>query len=228
MQSRTLKLALLLTALAALAVAAPGCGAIGGIFGNVGRSIEETSTKEVAPKYDGLRGKTFAVVVAADRIIQADFPSVVGDLTLTISERLADHDKKLGVGAEGYVPGQKVLEFQYNTPRWIAMSPEELAAKLKVQRLIFIDLQEFRLNDPGNQYLWSGAAAGTVRVVEADTKGGSISVMQEPIRVKFPDQDNLGPAQVPANTVKLALEKRFSDRAAWLFYKHEEPMLPKY
>lgn len=212
--------------LGASIIAAGGCQTIGAVFGGMAANNEKSSIKDVTPRYDGLRGKSFAVVVAADRVIQADYPSVVGDLTLTISRRLAD--AKNDVGASGYVPGDKVLGYQYNNPRWVAMTPEELARGLGVQRLVFIDLQEYRLNDPGNQYLWAGVAAGTVRVVEADGKTPGVFIFQEPVRVQFPDKDGYGPGQLPAQAVSIELSRRFCDRAAWLFHQHEEPNSLKY
>lgn len=214
------------TAAVVLVPSVGGCSAIGGIFGGGAESYLRQSTREVPARYEGLRGKSFAVIVAADRITQADYPTVVGDLTLTISRRLADPAN--GVGASGYVPGERVLEYLYNNPRWVAMTPEELGREMGVERVVFIDLQEFRLTDPGNQYLWAGVAAGTVRVVEVDSKTPGVYALQEPVRVTFPDEDGYGPAQIPARNVQLALSKRFVDRAAWLFYKHEEPYYPKY
>ncbi|MBX3357666.1 MAG: hypothetical protein KF745_04480 [Phycisphaeraceae bacterium] len=196
-----------------------GCNIIAP-FGGLARNFEKTAVKEIDAKYSGLQDKTFAVVVSADRMIQADFPSIVGDITLTVSRRLADPEND--VGASGYVPGVRVLEFQYNNPRWVAMTMPKLAEELGVERLVFIDLSEFRLNDPGNQYLWAALAAGSVHVYEVDGPTPSIAAFSERISVKYPDKEGLGPAQIPGSQIEMALAKRFVDRIGWLFYKHEE------
>src|SRR5262245_25348612 len=81
------------------------------------RSSELKGSKTVEAKYHGLGGKSFAVVVAADRMIQADFPDLVGQLTTTISERLRQH-----ADPSGWVPPESVLNFQYQNPRWVAMT----------------------------------------------------------------------------------------------------------
>ncbi len=211
--------------LAGAAAIVGGCAA-GQLVGGMLSSYERTGSRDVEAKYRGLAGKNFAVVVHADRIIQADFPEVVGDLTITIARRLADPAN--AVGAAGYVPGDRVLQYQYNNPRWVVMSWRELAEEMGVERLIVVELTEFRLSDPGNQYTWAGVASGIVRVVETDGPSGDIPVLQEPITVRFPDQDGYGPMQIPASGIRLALCKRFVDRASWLFYDHQEPNAIKY
>jgi hypothetical protein len=206
-------------ALAAMA----GCSTIGGLIGGMAQSDRLHSTQTVEAKYPGLAGKSFAVVVAADRSVQADFPQVVGDLTITISEEIRKH-----AGPSGWVPPRDVLKYQYAHPGWSAMSLDKLAAEFGVQRLIYIDLREYRLNDPGNAYLWAGVASGTVSVLEADEPMSSEFAFQEPISVKFPDGNGFGPQQIPRETVRDALSRRFADRASWLFFAHEEKYYPEY
>ncbi|MBC7834045.1 MAG: hypothetical protein H7Y88_02965 [Phycisphaerales bacterium] len=212
--------------LGALGVAAclplKGC-VIGALVGGMTESYRQNSTRPIDAKYTGVEGKSFAVVVSADRIIQADYPDAVALLTVRISERLKEH-----INATGYVPGERVLEYQYNNPRWVAMSMSDLAKALGVERLVFIDVQELRLNDPGNQYLWAGVATGTVGVVEADGPMADIYSFQEAVSVAFPDGESFGQGEMSAPLVQAALVKRFVDRASWLFYTHEEPYYPEY
>lgn len=208
----------LTTALAASA----GCQ----LFGFIGALEEERrrhSTRSVDAEYLGLDGKDYAVVVLADRAIDADHPAVAPTLTARINERLAEH-----TAASGWIPSDQLLAYLYEHPRWVAMPYGALADELGVQRLVVIHLSEFRLNDPGNQYLWAGVAAGTVGVVEADSPFRDEFAFQKEIRVRFPDKETFGPAEMPANLVASALVSRFVDRASWLFYKHDEPYYPDY
>jgi hypothetical protein len=209
----------------AVAITLSGC-ILGQAIGGMAASVQRTGTKTVAPKYAGLNGKSFAVVVYADRIIQADFPEVVGDLTVTIARRLAEQETL--VGASGFVPGERILQYQYSNPRWVVMPWRELGEQLGVDRLIILELQEFRLNDPGNQYTWAGVASGAVRVIELDGPSPETPVFQETVTVRFPDEEGYGPMQMPASTIQLALSKRLVDRASWLFYEHEEANYPDY
>lgn len=207
----------------ALCVSLAGGCAIGTLIGGMAESHRRQSTRKVDAKYTGLEGKSFAAVISADRMIQADFPDVVALLTVRIGERLAEH-----CNASGYVPGRSLLSYQYNNPRWVAYTPKQLADELGVERLILIDLNDFRLHDIGNQYLWDGVASGRVAVYEADGPIPDDPIFEEHIRVQFPDSEGLGPMQIPEQTVRAALSQRFIDRASWLFYRHDEPYYPDY
>lgn len=204
----------------ALAVVPAGCQA----FGALAAGLERTGSKTVEPKYPGLAGKSYAVVVGADPSIQADFPQLVGQLTATITERLKEK-----VGASGYIPAESMLGFQSQHPRWSAMSQADLAKELGVDRLIFVDVHEFRLTDPGNQYLWAGLASGSVGVWEADNPLADSAAFMESISVKYPTkEEGKGPREIPAANVQVVLAKRFIDRASWLFYTHDEANMLDY
>lgn len=182
------------------------------------RSSELHGSKDIAAKYTDLAGKSFAVVVAADRNIQATFPMLVPQVTTTVSDRLKEQ-----VGASGWVPPSDVLGFQYQHPQWNTWTLHRLADELGVDRLIFIDIQEFRLHEPGNEYLWNGAATALVGVVEGDSDVTESFTFSEPINVRYPTKETgLSPAQTSWTDMQVILAKRLVDRASWLFYEHEE------
>lgn len=216
--------ALLLLA-AAAALVFPGCQAVA-LVGVMGDTFERTGSRTVRAEYEGLRGKTFAVVIDSDRVIQGNDARAVARLTNAITRKLAEAGEKHG--AAGFVPGPRVLELQYNQPRWSAWSLGRLADEFGVDVLIFIDLQEYRLGEPGNAYLWQGVVAGKVGVVEADGDAPDDFIYTKDIRVAYPDQTGVTTNQMPRQQVVANLEERFSDRAAWLFFEHEEPNMIKY
>ena len=121
-----------------------GC-AFAALVGGMAESYNRTRTRTVPADYIGLQGKSYAVVIAADRIIQAEFPNLAAVLTDRINSRLA-----LNADASGFIPTQTTLAYLLNRPSWVSMPLGELAEDLGVERLIYIDLYEFRLNAPGN------------------------------------------------------------------------------
>ncbi|MGD9688743.1 MAG: hypothetical protein AB7K52_02720 [Phycisphaerales bacterium] len=203
--------------------AGAGCSLVGGLFGGMAESYKRSSTQTIQAEYDGLQGKSFAVVIQADRIIQADYPEVIAKLTIDIAEHLARES-----GASGYVPGAAVLDYQFNHPRWVTMTPSQLAKEFGVERIIYVELTEYRLNDPGNQYVWQGVAAALVAVAAADSTIPDEFTYQKQIRVKFPDDEGVSPTDMSRAVVNTALVRRLSDRVAWLMYEHEEPYYPEY
>lgn len=204
----------------------PGCYA-----GALIESYKRGSTKTVSAEYTRLEGKSYAVVVAADRAIQADHPLLTDHITSRVTERLAVNTNIPVAG--GFVPAPMVLKYMYNTPGWSTASRTELANVLggpgqRVDRIIYIDLYEYRLADPGNQYEWDGVAAGTVSVFEIDSTLPEEPAFERTIQVRFPGKKGIGPEQMDRVSVTSALALRFIDRASWLFYQHEEPYYPEY
>lgn len=193
--------------------AAGGCELLGFLAVN----YEENTPKKIEAQYDGLKGKSFAVYMIADRGIDANYPGLVPLMNTQINERIAQE-----AGASGWIPSQDLLAEIYNHPRWAAMPRSELAKQLGVDRLIVVELQEFRLNDFGNQYVWDGRATGLVSVIEADSATPDLYAFERQIDVRFPDKAGYSPQDMAGNVVSGALRKRFVDRASWLFYNHEE------
>ncbi|MBL9031658.1 MAG: hypothetical protein JNM80_08110 [Phycisphaerae bacterium] len=207
-----------------LALAAIGGCNILGFGGAMVESYRRNSTHLVKATYTGLAGKSWAVVVSADRSILGENPDLAVWVTTKITERLVQAQNQIGAG--GYVPAERVLRYQYDNPSWNAKAREDLIHALGVQRLIFIEFSEYRLHEPGNQYLWDGEAAGTLSVYEAESP--QEAAFEKAIQVKFPDKQGFGPNDYTRKAVTTVLCTRFVDRASWLFYDHQEPYYPDY
>lgn len=222
---RHLRLRATAAVLATTALNLAGCGALG--FGGATiESYRRSSTKTVEPEYAGLTGKKWAVIVSVDRVIQGEHP----DLVLYMTEQMTSRISKANdtVAAAGYIPSDKLLSYLWDHPAWVTKPRGDLAKELGVDRLIVVEILEYRLNDPGNQYLWAGIASGTVGVIEADSPAPDEYAFQKSVRVKFPDNQGTTQAEMPTQMVNSVLAQRFVDRASWLFYRHEEPYYPKY
>ncbi|NUQ67871.1 MAG: hypothetical protein HUU18_06275 [Phycisphaerales bacterium] len=222
----------IVTRVALVALGAAAWASLSGCYaGALIESYKRSSTKTVSAEYTRLEGKSFAVVVAADRAIQADHPLLTDHITSRVTERLSAGTNVPVAG--GFVPAPMVLKYMYNTPGWSTASRVELAKALggegqTVERIIYIDLYEYRLADPGNKYEWDGVAAGTVSVYEIDSTLPEEPAFERTIQVRFPGKKGIGPEQMDRVSVTSALALRFVDRASWLFYSHEEPYYPEY
>ena len=193
------------------------------------QSYRATSTTSVPPDYFELKDKTFAVIVSVDRTVEVDFPGLTGEILRRVTERLADPAND--AGTSGYVRPIDVVAYLSNNPGWRSKPYGEVAQDLGgVDRLIFIELSEFRLGDPGNEYIWDGVASGTLAVIEADSGLPDDFAYQKSIKVTFPDQVGQTEENMPRQLVTSALLGRFIDRASWPFFTHEErfPEFMKY
>lgn len=212
-----------LLAILALGGIAPLSGCI---FGAIAANLERTGSSTIEAQYAGLADRSFAVVVASNRIIDAEFPALTDEIVSRMTAQLAEH-----AGASGVVPADEVRTYCLNHPTWPGMGLTDLAKALGgVERIVYIDIREFRLNEPGNRYEWKGLAAAHVRVVEVDSSLPDSFAFEKLVRVGFPGKDEVTVTadQVPGEAVARELLKRFVDRASWLFYKHEEPNVMSY
>ncbi len=214
---RCRQLAPLAAALLALPLA--GCQAAE-LLGGMLQSYQRTGTRTVFPEYEGLRGKSYAVLVSAPPAVRAEYPSLTGRLTNTITGLLAGNND--AIGATSYLGGPIVQQFQFTTPAWESWSYGELAETLAVERLIIVDVFEFQLYEPGNQYLWDGRIAVRVGVVEADSVAPNDFAYTKDLVVRFPDGTGYTPTDFSLATVTSQLQARICNRVAWLFYQHEE------
>lgn len=200
------------------------CGCMAAeLIGGMAESYKRDSTREVLAEYEGLTGKTFAVVVSVDRVVLSERPELAGGLTVAISERLKDNTP-----AAGYVPPRKVIEFMAVNPKWVIMTPSELLQEFGVDRLIYVEVIDFRLHEPGNRYLWDGLASATMGILEAESPLPDEFAFRRQVTVKFPDQQGLTPTDVTQSVVATRLQTRLVDRIVWVCYAHQEPYYPTY
>lgn len=220
MTQLTQRMPLVLVALALAMLPLGSCQTIGVLAENYKR----TSTKSVEPEYTGLTGKSFAVVVQIGQSIEGQYPGLRDVLLGKMTEQLAAN-----AGASGVVPAPQVAKYLYNHPGWSARPMTDLAKELGgVDRIVWVEIYEFRLNDIGNQYEWSGLAGGTFAILEMDSALPEARAFERRVQVKFPDKPGYGPTDYSGSIVQTTLMKRFVDRSTWLCYTHEEPYYPDY
>ena len=200
---------------AALCVAA-GCNILSAV-GYVAAAAHEAGSTMIPAEYDGLQGEDFAVIVSVDRSVMLNHPRLVNRMTNAITTRLAGE-----AGATGFVPGPRILEFQFNTPAWTTWSYARVAEEFTVSRLVVVDLFEYRLNEPGNRYILAGSAAARVGVFEEERGTEEFAFLAD-VQVRFPDGTGYTRAEISEEAVAQMLELRFANRVSWLMYDHEEP-----
>lgn len=213
----------LISVLLVATLALAGCNIVGGAVALIGDKAQREGNHKVDAQYRGLPDKSFAVLVTAPPVIQSTHPQLTARVAMAVSEVIAAQS-----GANGFVPGARIVEYQYNRPNWVAKPLGEVAKDLGVQRIIYVDIGEYRLRDPGNKYVWEGVTNAMVGVVEADSSLPDDLAFQKRIEVKYPDAAGYSPADLPEGAVNTELTRRLCDRIAWLFYSHEEPNMIKY
>lgn len=208
--------------IAATALSVPGCF-VPAAIGGMAESYHRTGKSKVQAEYTGISGKSFAVVATGSRLMEGEHPGLTARLVQRINDRLI-----LNANPSYAIPSGDLLMVLYNTPQWPALTRGEVAEMLGVERLVVVEVIEYTLNEPGNQYVWDGVASVLVSVFEADTGMPDDPVYEKAIRVTFPDSRGFMRADIPEAAVTSELSNRIVNRVAWLFYDHEEPNIIPY
>ncbi|MFM1823056.1 MAG: hypothetical protein RI967_1322 [Planctomycetota bacterium] len=203
-----------------LLAGASGC--VAGAIGAIGNQIERGKKLDLPAEYDGLENAICAVIVNADYATLVEHPTVVGDVTANVSARIRQY-----VPGATVLPPAEVLQYQYERSQWRALPYGEIAKELGVDRLVLIDLYEYRLTPPGNSYLWDGVAAANVSVIEADGLAPDEFVYSKNVVVRFPDKEGVGRESARPDQIQRGLLTLFIQRTSWLFYRHIEDKYPQ-
>lgn len=206
--------------LLAVATALSGCEAallVGGMMQN----YEYQKLVEVLPQYSDLENRSIAVVVDADLATLYEYP----DLVAAVTEGVAGRIQRDVPGARVVHP-RAVLTWQFSTPQWNALPYGQLAEALEVERVVFIDIFEYRLNPPGNRWEWEGVCAANVGIIERD--GFAPDTFAETFTVvgRFPSLRVLTREEADERAIETALLAEFIKETSWLFHEHTRPKYP--
>src|SRR5688572_32239626 len=128
----------------------------------------------VQPKYMGLENQSTGVMVWADRGLRIDWPMIQLDLANTVQQKLTDFQKGKGresktlVGTTFPVLPASIVRYQKDHPEIEAMPIEEVAPRLGVNRLIYVELEDFATRSEESVQLFRGTGNATVKVIEVD------------------------------------------------------------
>lgn len=198
-------------ALAAALPALPGCAAVGGAVA----AYQETEEVTIPAEYTGLAGRKVAILVDAPLEIQYEHPEVVAMITDVV-----------GLNVRAYCPQALVLDtrqtlaYQYNNVYWSTMDYAQLCRDLEADRVILVDLNNYRLIEPGNPYLWDGRAGADVNVIEAESPDPTVFAFRKSIAVRFPGMDGVTREDATEQQVAQGLQIALCQAISRLFHDH--------
>jgi hypothetical protein len=164
------------------------------ILGLMGKALPE---KTVPARYTGLSGQTVAVMVWADTTgVQIDWPSIHLDAAHGIQSKLieaqtAGKPKELE-NTKFTVDPAAVVEYQKDHPELVAESIEDVAPRLGVTRLVYLEIHGFQTRADSAVDLFRGTATGSIKVVEVTNGKARVAFTDDSLRVQFP---KLGPEE---------------------------------
>jgi hypothetical protein len=136
-----------------------------------------TPPPTIQPKYTNLKGQSIGVMVWSDSGIRIEWPAAQLDLANTVQAKFKEQQekgkKKTLQGVTYPVLPASIVRYQRDHPEDEAKAITDVAPRLGVQRLIYVELEEFSTRSDSSVQLFRGTASATVRVIEVAPDGKS-------------------------------------------------------
>jgi hypothetical protein len=193
--------------------------------------IAQALPKIVPAQYAGLKGKSTAIVVWAERDITIDFPTIQADITAGLTKKLqeaqvAEEPDDLK-DTTFPVTWQSIRRYQMDNPDADTAPVAEIASVVGVQRLIYLEVSEFQTRSDVSLDLYRGHLVASMKVIEWENGKAKTAYDEGNIIAKFPKKgpDEGAPNIGDQRTYLFTIEE-FTRMLAWKFYKHEEEHQP--
>jgi hypothetical protein len=172
----------------------------------------EPGPEIIKPEYQGLIGKSVAVVVAADERTLYQYPDAPNQVTKYVSSRLA-----VDVPGIRLTDPAQLAKWTRENPDWIAIPHGDLARELKVDRLVHISLAQYSTHEQNNRDVWQGNMVAKVGVVEADAPNPHNFVYSSTQSVQYPPDNPVGLLRSDDQTIQAGMLTAFAGKLGALF-----------
>ena len=140
-------------------------------------------------RYKGLAHQTVGIMVWADRGILIDWPTIQQDLAGSVQNKLKlsmKEDKPDELKGTAFpVEVASIVRYQRDHPEIEAQDITDVAPKLGVSRLIYIEVSDFRTRSTQAVELFRGSIDATVKIIEVQNGTAKIGY-QEEVNAVFP------------------------------------------
>jgi len=177
---------------------------------------EKKKMIDVSAEYMGLDGQKVAVMVAADELLLYGYPQAPIQLCRAVTGKIAVNVPDVNVT----IPAE-IIRFQKENPYWQNIRYSELVKKMGVDKIVLIDLVEYRTHEPGNAHLWQGIITANVGVLDALAEDPDNFVFYNTVEVRFPEKSSVGLVNSDDESIQLGMLILFARDAGGLFYDHQ-------
>lgn len=173
---------LLLLALLALGPAASGCAALG-------VAAHAMPPPKVPARYNDLRAHSVAVLVWVPQGIEIDYPALRLDLVTAVQSRLKAVQqagtKELKDATFPHAPAS-LVRFQEDHPELERTPIADVAPRLGVERLIYLEVENFQTRSDQAVDLFRGSTTVSLRVVEVEGGRAKIAYQESGLTSVYP------------------------------------------
>lgn len=162
-----------------------GCAAFGG---PEGKPEEDNPPKT----YGSLSGHTVAIMVWVDAPTRTEYPTIQLDLAKMVRDRLQEkmkpeeEKKKNPPPPTRFIEPASVVRFQREHPGIEATPIEQVAPRLSVERVVYVELERFETQSPRSVMLLKGSARASLRIVEVVNRKATVVLEEVGIKADYP------------------------------------------
>lgn len=182
--------------------------------------------EKIAPAYKGLLGHSVAIMVWADHGLRLDYPSIQLDIAAGLQNkfRLAQtvgKSKDLA-GTTFPLRPESIVKYQETYPQIEGMDITDVAPKINVQRLIYIEINDFSTRPDPQVELFRGNMSATIKVIAIVGGKGKAVFTDNDIHVVYPkDSQEDGVPNVGDYAIYRGLTDAFTTEAIHRFVTYE-------
>lgn len=204
---------LALAALLLMSFSLSGCSVLAWLTHGVAGGERRTKVKA---EYPELANQRVAVLVAADSRTLYRAPQSREKVCRAVASYLAEH-----LPTATLMNPREVVRYQADNPHWATVPPGRLLDELAVDRLVLIDLAEYRLHERGNRHLARGVLTANVTVHAADADDPDNPDYYQTVTTRYPEDSTVGVVNADAQSIELGMIQAFGMSVARLFHDHE-------
>ena len=171
--------------LLALIACSPGCALMGAA------AYKFRGNTVVKPAYTGLKGQTVGVMAWADRELRIEHSALQLDVSRGVYEKLRKSQSKgadelAGAKFPRAAAPDAMVRFLYDNPKYSTDSIPDIAPRLGVNRLIYLEVDDFSLHPEEVPELYRGHLSALIRVIEVDQDGQSKVAFEDRVQAVWP------------------------------------------
>ncbi len=208
---------LMLALLTGALLAPAGCA----IFGLAAQALPHRQKAA----YAGLKNQTVALMVAADRGVRMDWESISIDCAAAIQAKMQKLQKEKSAaelsGVTWPYEPRSVVRFQKDHPELELTPATDIALRLNVARLIYVEINQMTTRSEQATQLFKGKCVANLRVVEVKDGKAKVAYEENNVSVTFPEKTKEGVLNADNYKIYLGTLDRFSTVIALKFAEHD-------
>lgn len=195
--------------LAAIATVAAGCQLFAIPFA-------DRDPKRTIPAEYHLTAERLLIFPYVSYDISYDFPTLPLDLIQQVMLRLSKDD------ITGVIDPREVIVYQQNNLDWQSMPIERIGRLFNADKVLYIELESFRLMELQSANLYRARAEATIQVVDLTADDIATVPYEGSASLVLPHDRPIGTSEISAAQMYQVTLIRLAERVANKFYDHQE------